>query len=218
MKINSSKSQLMVFGFSRKFVFEPHLFLDEQELEVVSETKLLGIHMTSDCRWTKNTDNIVSKANQKLWFPQRLKKVGASVETLVEMYNLFVRPSLEYAAPLWTSSLSKTDIYRIEKIQRRATDLIIGRNNLSYLDRMTELQMISLEQRRWSLTSKFAVKLSQDPEFKSLLPLKPFTGTRSKSKYIEIKANTKRFQVSPLLTYAKILNQIEVQWRISPGV
>ena len=73
---------------------------------------------------------------------------------------------------------------------------------------MTELSMISLERRRWNQTSKFAVKLSEDPDFRFLFPLKKFTATRNRAKYQEYRAYTKRFQVSPVVSYVKLLNDL----------
>ena len=209
MRIHCSKSKILPYNFTRKQQFTPTLTFDGEDLEVVYDARLLGVHISSDCRWVKNTDHIVAKASKKLWFLHRLKKFGASRETLIEIYNLFVRQNLELAAPLWTSSLTKSEINKIEKIQHRVTDLILGQNRLSYLQRLTELNMVSLEARRWTLTSNFVVKLSKDPEFKFLFPLKSYTGTRNKDKYREYKANTRRFKVSPIPSYVTILNRIE---------
>ena len=138
----------MPYNFTRKYSFTPHLTFDDEELEIIYSTKLLGVYLTSDGKWDMNTEHIVTKANQKLWFLKRLKHLGASRDTLIEIYNLFVRQPLELACPLWTSGLTKSNINKIEKIQRRVTDIIIGENQLSYSQRMTELSMISLEGRR----------------------------------------------------------------------
>ena len=91
MKVATSKTFIMPFNFTRKFSFTPHLTYDGEELDVIYSTKLLGVYLTSDGKWDKNIDHIVSKANQKLWFLKRLKYLGASRDTLLEIYNLFVR-------------------------------------------------------------------------------------------------------------------------------
>ena len=58
LKIKEKKSNLIKFNFSRNFDFPPELVLDgfDDQLQVISETKLLGIMITSDLKWAKNTD------------------------------------------------------------------------------------------------------------------------------------------------------------------
>ena len=51
----------MIFYFTRKYQFTASLSVDEQPLEIVKETKLLGTYITEDLRWTKNTAEIVKK-------------------------------------------------------------------------------------------------------------------------------------------------------------
>ena len=52
MKINSKKSKVMLFNKSRKWDFPPEVgFSDKNNLEVVSEMKLVGVVITSDLRW-----------------------------------------------------------------------------------------------------------------------------------------------------------------------
>ena len=132
--------------------------------------------------------------------------------TLKEIYCLFVRQALEFAAPVWTSSLTKQNIRNLEKLQEYATDLICGPNNtMSYERRLNDLSLVSLEERRWSITSRFAVKLAKDPEFNHLFPVRRSRVTRNSDKYIEPRAFTRRYMVSPIPTYIRLLNEKDKQ-------
>ena len=102
MVLNSKKTKIIPLNFTKKFDFVPNFMLQNEELEVVYSTKLLGVMCSSDCKWSQNTTYIVKKATSKLWFLRRLKTLGASIESLVDIYKLFVRSNLEFAAPLWT--------------------------------------------------------------------------------------------------------------------
>ena len=55
----------------------PETNLDEHELEVVDEIRLLGLILRSDMKWTSNTENMITKANKRLWMLRRLKNLGA---------------------------------------------------------------------------------------------------------------------------------------------
>ena len=151
----------------------------------------------------------VKKANSKLFFIRRLKDLRASQSTLVEIYKLFICQGLEFAAPLWTSSLSKKNIKDLEKLQARATDIICGyENRLSYEQRLGVLSLLSLKTRRWAITERFAVDCSKNPKFQHLFKERPYQNTRSKQKYCEIQARTKRYASSPIPTYISLVNKI----------
>ena len=73
MKINLDKTNVIPFNFTRKYRFEPCFSLEGTNLEVVQETKLLGLTVSSDCLWDKNTKDIVHRGQARLWFLRRLK-------------------------------------------------------------------------------------------------------------------------------------------------
>ena len=87
-----------------------------EELEVAYETKLLGVIIRSDCKWSSNTEYMTKKAKSKLWFLRRLKYLGASDNTLIDLFKLHLRSTLELAVPLWTGSITKKEINSIERL------------------------------------------------------------------------------------------------------
>ena len=58
MKINKKKTIAMLFNTATKKDFFPNLKLDNDTVELVEEMKLLGVHITSDMKWNKNTEVI----------------------------------------------------------------------------------------------------------------------------------------------------------------
>ena len=73
MKINLKKTKAILFNPCTSADFMPHLRLDNQEVEVVEELRLLGVIVRSDMTWVSNTENMVKKANKRLWIVRRLK-------------------------------------------------------------------------------------------------------------------------------------------------
>ena len=62
--------------------------------------------------------------------------------------NLIVRPILEYGNLVW-GPYYKTDIQKLEKIQRKATRMIKSIRNLDYEERLKVLNLPSLHYRRY---------------------------------------------------------------------
>ena len=146
------------FNFSTKYDFIPKYNISGQELEVVYETKLLGVIIPSDCKWSSNTEYITKKAKSKLWFLRRLKHLGASDNTLIDLFKLHVRSTLEMAVPLWAGSITKKEINSIERVQKISTKFILGNRYRSYDQALTILELDNLEARRDEICLKFAKK------------------------------------------------------------
>jgi len=63
------------------------------------------------------------------------------------LYKSMIRPHLEYANSVWCP-YQKRDIKEVEKVQKRATKLIISFKNMSYTDRLSRLKLPTLKYRR----------------------------------------------------------------------
>ena len=126
-----------------------------QELEVVEDSKLIGIMISSDLKWSLNTEYIVKRANSKLWCLRRLKSLGASTEDLLDVYFKQVRSIVEYAAPVWHSSLTGEDRIRIERIQKSALHIILGISYKSYRSALMVTNLDTLFERRRKLCKTF---------------------------------------------------------------
>ena len=82
MLINKKKTKTMVFNFTDKYQFSTRLSLDNEILETVKETKLLGTIITEDLKWDKNTNSITKKAYARLELLRKLKKFQPPVKDL----------------------------------------------------------------------------------------------------------------------------------------
>jgi len=61
--------------------------------------------------------------------------VNKDSKTMLKLYQSLVRPKLEYCVQAWRPYLRK-DIDLLEKVQKRATRLMIKDRNLSYSERL----------------------------------------------------------------------------------
>ena len=63
MTLNQKKTKEMLFNFTDNHQFSTRLQLNNENLKIVKYAKLLGIIISDDMKWDKNTDYLVKKAN-----------------------------------------------------------------------------------------------------------------------------------------------------------
>jgi len=73
--------------------------------------------------------------------------ISKDIKVLLRAYYTYFRPILEYNSVVW-SPILKCEIDAWERVQRRFTKQLRGINLLSYGDRLTKLELNTLELRR----------------------------------------------------------------------
>ncbi len=106
----------------------------------------LGITVNSAFTPSANVLTAANKARGMLYFIKR-SFTCLTKEIFLPLYRALVRPHLEYAIQANCPYLKK-DIYHLERIQRAATRWVKGLRDLSYEERLRELNLQSLEKRR----------------------------------------------------------------------
>ena len=124
MRLNGKKTHEMTICFKRNPPeFDP-ITIEEEPVDSVTCAKLVGLLIQADLKWDANTDAILRKAPKRLYFLKRLRKAGANEKDLLRFYTGIVRPTCEYAAPAWATSLTQGQRDKIENIQKRAFNII----------------------------------------------------------------------------------------------
>ena len=130
---------------------------------------MLSLKLTSDLKWSKHVEYICSKTSKRLYALRMLKRSGVSPSDLRSVYSYFIRPVLEYAYPVWHTSLSSSLRDNVESIQRRAIRIIYP--HLSYSQGLQELNLPTLFDRRQSLCRSFyKSNLASNSKIKDLIP------------------------------------------------
>jgi len=128
MNINGRKTKEMLIGSISKDP-PPHLMLCGVTVDRVTTFKLLGVHVSSNLKWTDHVDAMVSNAASRLHFLKQLNRAGAPIRDLLHFYIAIVRPVLEYACPVWHSGLTDRQSKTIKNIQKCTIHIIYGESD-----------------------------------------------------------------------------------------
>ena len=206
----------MIFNYSKKYQFATDLKLKSERLNVVDEAKLLGLIMTSDLRWNRNTQKIVKDANSRMRMLHITSKFIKNKQDLIHIYKTFIRSKLEYCCTVWHSSLSKTNENDIERIQKSAVKLILKEKYEDYHSALKLLNLDTLFKRREKLCLRFAKKCLKIENFKKLFPVRKSRHEmhkRKTEKYLIKNIETERYKKSAIPAMQKLLNDDEKKMR-----
>ena len=94
----TKKTKVMIFNPAITRDFPPRLTLQDRHthLDVIEEMKLVGIIITSDLKWEKKTKSLIEKGMGKIWMLRHLKKIGASITELMEVYLLEIGRRMQH--------------------------------------------------------------------------------------------------------------------------
>jgi len=120
--------------------------LDGVTLPNVREMRDLGVLVNSNLSFSSHYAQITAKAHQRAGLILRCFK-SRDPFVLFRAFTVYVRPLLEYCSPVWCP-VYKTEIIKIESVQRRFTKRLRGLACLSYKDRLQFLSAETLELRR----------------------------------------------------------------------
>jgi len=131
-------------------------------LEHVTQKKDLGVVIDMGGKQTAKYQAAFGKANRVLGCIRR-GIIYKSKEVLLTFYRDFMRPHLEYCVQFWSPQF-RNDIDAMDRVQRRATQLISGLAGLSDEERLKETGFYSPEKRwlRGDMTEMFKTMKSRD--------------------------------------------------------
>ncbi len=179
-----------------------------QTLEVVNQIRLVGLELTDDLTWTKNTQSLVRRAYAKIWMLRRLKRMKASRTAMLLIYFRHVRSILEFGVPTWNGAITQKEVAKLERVQRVALKLIFG-FKLSYRRILEMSKLERLEQRRERMCLNFAGKALRHPRFRDWFKRKDGPG---RAQFWEAITRKKRLEKSPIPYLTKLLNAHNNTW------
>ena len=201
----------MLFNTSRNLDFPPELTLPNTNnfLDVVESTRLLGLQVTTDLRWSAHSRYIIKRANSKLWMLRRMKILNIDPFIIIDFYFKEIRSICEMACPVFHSGLTQRQSRDIEMIQKRALKISLENSYHNYEVACILMSAEPLSYRRESLCLTFIKKAVKKGLHTDIFKLADKTRvTRSSNTMLtECTCNTKRYFNSLLVYLSRIYNQ-----------
>ena len=208
MKLNEKKCNYLVF--SRAQVdFATRLQVNNNIIDKVNVTKLLGVWISEDLTWFRNTAEICKKAYSRLGMLTKLKYVGVSTEELLNIYILFIRSCTEYCSVVFHSRLTGEQAISLERIQRTCLKIILNESYVSYEAALEMTGLETLHSRRESRCLEFSKKCLSHDKNSRLFPLNPVNtaNVREKETFVVNFARTDAYKLSAIPYCQRLLNK-----------
>ena len=128
---------------------EKHIYKDPtgKNIKEKEHIKDLGVHISNDLTWTKQINEVVSRARSMSGWTMRTFQTRECVP-MSTIWNSLVRPCLDYCSPLWSPSPSNfREIDLLEETYRSFTRQIGGVDGLDYAQRLKKLKRSSIQRR-----------------------------------------------------------------------
>ena len=209
MKINEDKCKYMVFTRA-KVDFATRLTVNENVIEQINVTKLLGVWISEDMSWARNTKEVCKKAYSRLTMLTKLKYVGVSTEELINIYILFIRSCAEYCSTVFHSRLTVEQSASLERIQKASLRIILHDNYIGYAEALEMTGLETLTARRQMRCLDFSLKCVKNQKNSRIFPLNPVNNDnhiRKKNLFKVNHASTETYKKSAVPYCQRLLNQ-----------
>ena len=210
MHLNEKKTKAMIVNFTQKYQFTARLKLNNTNIDIVDSMKILGTTLNNQLNWDQNCQDIVRKVNKRMVFLRKIKSFGANKSEMVHLWIQYCRSVLEQSAVLWQGGLTQENRNSLERTQKSFVKLILGKKYKTYKESLLLLNLSTLEERRDTLSLRWAKKCTENEKVAHMFPLnkkKHKYNTRNKEKYTVFKANTERMKRSPIIYMQHLLNK-----------
>ena len=146
LSVNVNKSYTM--SVSTRSANNNILYMNNEVINNVSDTKYLGVTICSDLSWEKHISATCSKIGYGINILCRLRHKVNQAE-LLSVYNTIIQPYIDYCLPIWGYAPSSL-LCKIQRLQNRIVRIITHNYdfNISPSVLLSQLRIMNVIQRR----------------------------------------------------------------------
>ena len=161
LKIQPTKSESISFTTSTQSLTPcASYIINSITIPKTESVKDLGVTLSKDLKWTIQIQQAYSKSLRLINLITRTFK-SQDKQFYVKLYQMYIRPILEYNAPVWNPALI-SEIKLLESVQAKFSKLVCKKLNISfqnYDQRMQILNLESLQARRIKIELQLIYKI-----------------------------------------------------------
>ena len=146
LRFHPDKCKTMHIGNNNSEPMSYKLKPDISGMDITTSEKDVGVIIDNKLSFDLHIAEKVNKANSVAGAIRRSFEY-LDKDSFKQLYTALVRPHLEYANAVW-NPYKKKDITTLENVQRRATKMVPGLGDKSYVDRLRDLKLPTLTYRR----------------------------------------------------------------------
>ena len=122
--LNVNKTKELIVDFRRNKNVKTPLIINGSVVEQVNTFKLLGTFVMDTLSWKANSDEIIKKGRQRMFFLRKLKSFGVKKDILINFYRAIIESILTTHILVWFGRINQNDLRKLESVIRTAERII----------------------------------------------------------------------------------------------
>ena len=98
--------------------------LTEPDVDIVDAFTFLGLEITDSLDWHQNTNSIITKAQQRLFFLRRVRSFKVNKSVMLNFYRGIIESILTKGIIVWYGNITAEDKARLQRIVNTASRII----------------------------------------------------------------------------------------------
>lgn len=138
----------------------PNVRLKNILLPLEKTPKILGVTLDTMFSYATHTKTVAAKVNNRVNIMRALSGTdwGHQKELLMMTYKAIARPILDYAAPIWSHAISKTNQGKLQVAQNAALRIVTGCHSAAHSHHLhQEAHILPVREHHHLLTAGFAI-------------------------------------------------------------
>ena len=129
LSLNTKKTKFMIFHTAQRHVAYPSLYLNNVDIERVTQFNFLGLILNSQLTWKNHTEHISTKISKIIGVIYRLKDIYPQ-SVLLMIYNTLILSHMNYCLLSWGSKM--VNDHPLHLLQKKAVRLVTNSDYVSH--------------------------------------------------------------------------------------